>query len=145
MSQADRERIARKWRDPDKQTELDAARGLPMNAEQSEESMGGFLQEMAESVDHGRRVRFAIQSEEVVPESAFERAMREGFELDPMAAKPPSGARVLSLDGPEMIAYVRVKAASAAAMAAQQAHQAAGAELRAALEAMCQLMAPPVK
>lgn len=56
---------------------------------------------------------------------------------------PPPGA--LTLTGAEMIAYVRVQAASIAAMAAQQAHEAAGRELRAAIEAQCQLLAPPVK
>lgn len=73
---------------------------------------------------------------DVMPESGFERAMREGIGGDP---------GVISLGGAEMIAYIRVKAASIAALAAQHAHQAAGVELREAIEAMCQIMAPPVK
>lgn len=100
-------------------------------------------------LDEAKQATGPLQSEEIEPESAFERAMREGLgaalDMPLDMTKPSSGTRALSLEGAEMIAYVRVKAASAAAMAAQQAHQAAGAELRAAIEAMCQLMAPPVK
>lgn len=51
----------------------------------------------------------------------------------------------LTLAGAELVAYVRVKAASVAAMAAQQQYEAASKELRAAIESMCQTMAPPVK
>lgn len=63
---------------------------------------------------------------------------------DDLASTPPVPPGSLLLSGPELVAYVRVKAASVAAMAAQQAHEAAGKELRAAIEAMCRQLAPPV-
>lgn len=76
------------------------------------------------------------------------KAMSDGdtaaaFEVLDLASTPPVPPGSLLLAGPELVAYVRVRAASVAAMAAQQAHEAAGKELRAAIEAMCQQLAPP--
>lgn len=98
-----------------------------------------------------RRLDEAKQAEIELAAGPFCRIMQEEFDAvisddaQDLASLPGPGPGAISLEGPEMIAYVRVKAASKAALELQQAYAAAGAELRAAIEAMCQLMAPPVK
>lgn len=150
----DQEREARRRRDPDKQAELDAARGLPTNAEQAKfEACRVGFSDVTKPLrgDAVEPVGPIGPGEEIATETAFERAMREGLgaALDSaaqeLASLPGPGPGVISLEGAEMIAYVRVKAASIAALAAQNAYAMAGAELRAAIDAMCQLLAPSVK
>lgn len=130
----DQERTARQRRlDEAKQAEIELARVMPMNARPAEP------------------VGPIGPGEEIVPETGFDRAMREELDYEVnqvaqnLASLPGPDPGTLSLEGAELVAYVRVKAASKSALELQQAYAAAGAELRAAIEAMCQLMAPPVK
>lgn len=82
------------------------------------------------------------------PVNAFERAMQGGLDAaiadrqaEILGAHPPPAFRV-ELTGDEAARYLRLKAASRRALEAQNAHAAAGKDLREAIEALCKAMAP---